>query len=383
MQTYNVNLPKQEQRNYGISVLKLFMTISVFVSHTATYAENSRMFTEWFCSAEQMGWVAVHTFFIISGFLMINSYLKHLQNKSNGTGSGKEAMNFVLNKAKGLILPFWLSLFIGWTRYICVYIRKGNIDAVSIIRTLIKGVPEVLMIKSCGVEAGMSSINVPAWYISAMLIAMLPLAYIMIKNVDSYLYVIAPFSALVLYAYMFKQDIPFMNSKFTDAFLYGGLIRALCGLCFGAVSFTVYIKLCETINNKPRRILITVTKIFLYTIIFIGCFLKTGDEEHTAFASMLLLPAAVAVTFSGKSYISVLFKHKFLQSIDPIILAIYLNHATAMRIVTEFYYPTAGSYAKCVAASVILTVVLCAVYFLLIRLVKLIWKKLNPVFSSD
>ena len=45
--------------------------------------------------------------------------------------------------------------------------------------------------------------NEPTWYISALFIAMLPLAYIMIKNRDFYVHVFAPITAIILFGYMF------------------------------------------------------------------------------------------------------------------------------------------------------------------------------------
>lgn len=59
-----------ERRNYQIDVLKLFFCFMVFLSHTTVFInENTRAdFIPPGC-----GWLPVHFFFIVSGYLMVNS----------------------------------------------------------------------------------------------------------------------------------------------------------------------------------------------------------------------------------------------------------------------------------------------------------------------
>jgi len=68
----------KNKRSYQLDFIKFFLTILVFLCHAGSNFsnENTRFFNEWFCSYGQMGYVATQGFFIVSGFLMINSFEK-------------------------------------------------------------------------------------------------------------------------------------------------------------------------------------------------------------------------------------------------------------------------------------------------------------------
>ena len=356
-----VSSSKQE-RNYQIDVLKFIFILFVFLSHTTPFINKN---TE-FVMPHAIGYWAVFFFFIVSGFLMIKSQIKRAE--SDKINPGKGALDFVLNKFKSLAFPYIVSFFIALIVYIIIY---------GINLSIVRVIPELLCIHRIGLDS--ITINGSVWYISAMLIAMLPLYYILTKNRSFYIYVFAPIVALLSYAYIFHLEEPYMSNGAYINFLTIGVIRAVNGLCFGSITWIIYEKLIKSVVKKSQKILITIVEILLYFTIFAVWFSTNNYKE--AFSVMLLLPPALAITFSQASYISTLFRFKFLKHIAPISLAIFFNHWAA-RVVVMNYFPN-ESYKSCVGIMFGLTIVFSIIYFIIIKLAKLLWdKKLKAIFTE-
>ncbi len=63
---------KSKQRNYQIDVLKFACAICVFFSHTLGFKEVEKG-TSVHAYFDHLGWISVHIFFVISGFLMVKN----------------------------------------------------------------------------------------------------------------------------------------------------------------------------------------------------------------------------------------------------------------------------------------------------------------------
>lgn len=173
-------------RNYQIDILKLALSIFVFLSHTNVFIDPNTSVR----LPESLGWVSVHFFFMISGFLMIKSCSKI--NCFEGA-AGKCAFEFVINKFKKISVSYWIAtILLVIVTCLC---RTHLHDPIKINEVMIKMIPELLAVNNAGV---LLEYNSPVWYISAMLLVMLPLSYLLIRNKDLYIYVFSPISALFL-----------------------------------------------------------------------------------------------------------------------------------------------------------------------------------------
>lgn len=356
-------------RNYQLDFLKFVFTIIVFISHTYCFVGGNLEFHY----PTGFSWVAVHFFFIISGLLMVNSFMK---NVGSNDEPGKSAMQFVLYKFKGIALECYVSQLIFVVIYILFFIYKGGIGLTA---WLVQCIPELMFIRTAGLDY--AALNAPMWYISAMLICMLPLYYMLLKNRSFFLYVFSPLAVVLMLAYMSHLKSPFLDYQVMQGYLYGAIIRGILGICSGAVCWTINNKLREVILKKPQKIAVTFLEIVLYSVFF-TVFLTPGQNYKTVFSIMLLLPIAVAITFSGKSYVANLFKLSVFKYLGQFSLAIYLNHWVA-RYVVKTVLP-GRSYGTSVALMIGLTAVACVVYFVTIKLLKLLWnKKLKRIFSNQ
>ncbi|MCH5207656.1 MAG: hypothetical protein J1F04_02130 [Oscillospiraceae bacterium] len=222
--------------------------------------------------------------------------------------------------------------------------------------------------------------NSPTWYLSAMFICMLPLAYMLYRHRDFTLYVFSPLAALISFGYMcISNNFAIIDRNTFHGIVIGGIIRALCGLCFGITAWLIYDRIIKWKPDKNGQIFLTISEVLIYIIFFVSWFIIRDVKAIDS--TLLILPIALAITFSGKSYIGKLFRFKWMKYFAPASLAIYLNHWAARNLVVQ-YFPGC-SYKKGVALMAAFTAVNCAVYFALIALGKLLWnKKLKKLFVN-
>ncbi len=363
-----------KERNYQIDVLKMVMAVFVFICHTDDLL-NSSVRESLDARYDSYGAVSVHIFFIISGFLMIKSLSKRNYDPEN---AGKNAVKFVVNKFKSIALPYWISnamyIFMYISYYIYVYNDEATMSALhmpaggnikSPIDLLINAIPYTFGITNVGEIQQYTGNNGVSWYISYMLFAMIFLAYIAIKKRDFFVNVLSLIVSILFLGYwkngFFAPAIP--NS-------YMRIIRAICGLCFGVVAWNIYNKINELNDTKKIRICLTAAEVFIYSVFFV-VLITYGENTDLVCPILLLMPIAVAITFSQKSYVSNLFKAKCLRHLGTISLYIYLNHFASMEIV-QSVLPNTG-YGVSVLAAAFITVILCFANYIAGRIIKRIF----------
>lgn len=377
------NIDKEQQvttRNYQIDVLKLICAILIFLIHTVQLVDQTD--TKLISKMHNIGWISVlHCFFIISGFLMIQSIEKR---NFDPKDAGKHSLNYVLNKYKQIALPFTVAVFISLTAYIALYLLtylsktrqfpQSIFSGMSPIDLFVKSIPEFLGINQAGYGFCIYGLG---WYISAMILAMLPLAYILIKNRDFYIYVFSPISAIFLLGYLlnsnnYPEEPLYRMITDIDKNTHWGLERAICGICFGAIAWIIYKTLCSIPNKRIYRILTTIIEVITGGLLVYVCIIRYSKFQ-TLYCITLLLPIVIGIMFSKKSYISELFNFNWLKCCGPLSLTIYLNHAV----------PTLAAGVLCtgkvywigLAFTILLTIVCSAANLLGVKILKAVGRK--------
>ncbi|MCM1577268.1 MAG: acyltransferase [Ruminococcus sp.] len=286
------------------------------------------------------GYIGVHIFFVISGFLMIKSIDKKYKDNTVPE-PGRCAFSFVLGKFKAIALPFSVSVLMALAVYV-VYNIYMYISGTAFSRpdaanmgdmpfdSVIKSIPEFMGL-------GALRFNVPfnqaGWYISAMLIAMLPLSYILLRNRDLYVYIFAPIVSVIGLNIMFQFEVT-KTIVFAHESLYL-LARAVCGICFGGAAWLIYKKLCELPDKRKYRIVVTVCEVIVNVLFFYTWAVRYSPGD-TLFCLMLLVPLMIAVPFSEKSYLCEIFKRDIFKHWGKVSLTVYLNHMIVTKIVSVF-----------------------------------------------
>lgn len=364
----NIQDRKAYMKNYEISFLKFIFTIIVIYSHTTSFMDEGMETIRRNCG--QSGYWAVHFFFIVSGYLMISHYFK---NKPQFL-AGKESWKFIERKFRSIAMQYYVAFFISLCIYLIVYIYTNDENTVSkLIQIVVGTIPEFFVVKQIGFN-GSLMMNGATWYISAMLICMIPLYYMLVKNPDFFLYIFSPLGAFLIYGFLYNYESPILaNSKFV-CFTTGAIIRAFCGLLFGVCTYLVSEKIKEIIISSRQQKYITILEAAIYILIFYSLFTSDRTIKY-CYTVMLLLPVAVAITFSGKSHIRDKFHCKLFYGLDSISLALYLNHWRPMKM-TELMF-SGGGYTYSVATMITLTLIQVCIYFGIIKAVKFIQKEMD------
>lgn len=121
------------------------------------------------------------------------------------------------------------------------------------------------------------------------------------------------------------------------------------------------------------RLFLTITEILIYGIIFFTLFVIR--DSRSIMSVMLILPIAVAITFSQKSYVIGLFKYKWMKYFASISLLIYLNHEIAMEIIAKI--AIGQSYKICICMSAVLTFIASLLSVFIIKIGKPVWEKIK------
>ncbi len=353
-------------KNYQIDIMKFLLAICIFIYHGRIWAPAGSFVRE---TSEKFGWVGVHLFFIISGFFMAAN---HFKNKDVTTNTpGKDSLKYVWNKIKGIAPIYYATFGINFiVRAGVIFYQNPNANMFDkMIELIAKALPESLFLQMSGVRPiGINSIT---WYISAMFIAMVPLYYIMKKKPDLFFYILSPLFAIGLFGAFYNGERPFYDHNGFTGIFSGGVIRAICGLCFGVVGYLVYIQIKEHINTKKQMIWLTVCEVLLlaYSAII---WMQRSYNYRILFPWILLFPVVVAIAYSKKSYVSKICSFKIFSKCGIWSTYIYLNHYVGRMLISELNLLSDKGYVARYGLYFAITAISCLISFIAVKTYKTI-----------
>lgn len=345
-------------RNYQLDIWKLGFAVIVFLGHALSDFSS--------IAATPLGYFGAHAFFVISGLLMTNSLMKKDVDKNC---AGKEAFYYLLGRYKALALPYVVVLLFDILYF-------GIINGKEVLTNKLPYLlVELFALSQNGTYIHMISGH--TWFLSAMLLGMLPLAYLLIKNKDFYLYVFAPLLSLFCMGYVYQAEGHYLNQYAYCGVVSGGVIRAVWGLTTGSFAWLIFKGITNRVKTSRQRILLTIVEI-VASILFLYLLGSPNIDIEGRYASTLLLPIVFAIVFSQKSYVSRLFKSQVFRLAGSLSLALYLNQWGA-EVFLMRYFPERGFIWSFVCMAVI-TTVQCVLYYLVMHLCKKLWKRIKVFF---
>lgn len=237
-----------KQRYYGIDVIKILMTILIFLHHYQGLTGASFNGIKFYGGRFYFGYL-VEMFFIISGFFTYNDNIENFH-------------EYIINKTSRLLpIAFITSLFYA----LLLRIKFGSTHLWGII------ISSTGLYSLLGESSQQYAINQPVWYVSSLLICYV--VYFIIKKLskrdnipEQYLFFTASIIGLVFLVY--NLDFPFFNSR----------------LCRGYESFFVgvllkYYKVQYSFSYKLIKIALIIVLFFIIIILFDYSFISYDTDK--------------------------------------------------------------------------------------------------------
>ncbi len=289
------------KRNYAIDFLKLFFTLLIVLHHSTLI--NKFMVR---------GYIGVELFFIISGYLIMQTVTKH---------KDRTATSYAIGRVKQLY-PHYLYSFVIMFLATSVY---GNTSGFSI-DEIISFSCEALMLNGILNRGG---VNYAAWYVSVLLFGGI-LLYAVLRNTKQK--VILPILTVFSLATILCIQIVYGNFDIFENFI--PTIRGMADMSLGVVVYALQDKLQSSVFSKNKKVF-NLLEIFVFASVLALLFVKLPlDWLVTLLIALLVLlmsnPNSVFSKFGELSVVKWLGKYEY---------AIYLNHAFVLAIFRIFVRP--------------------------------------------
>ncbi len=299
----------QTARNGEIDFWKFFFSLMVVQFHSSNMTALKTI--PWIGA-----WPAVEFFFLISGYFMAASILRR---STPSVWIGHDTRDFLLHKIHGICPEIFIAWGIG---FVVQHLAKEHVTAVTLLKDLLTGIWDLFFLRESGLVGFVA--NPAAWYISAMLLAMLLLVPLFLKNPELFVYVWAPAIALAALGYLCKTVGNLRGPTEWRGFCYKGLLRALGVLCTGVICYAVCNRIRQVRFSTLGKILLTVLELSCFLTMIVWCYGHRGSRMD--YVMLLLLAAAVVVVCSGQSLISGFFQKPYFYFFGKLSLPLYLGH---------------------------------------------------------
>ena len=294
---------KKNTENYYIDFLRFIFSFIILFYHSWLFTGN---FGNGLFNA---GYYGVDFYFIVTGYLMMNSISK----KKEGKDTLKSTFQYIYNKIKRLFPSLIVCFLVG----IIFAYGRNVLDIRLLLSNRIIG--ELLQLGIFGYDM---TINVSWWYISAMLFVLMFLYPLAKKYKGKYIYYICPLILFITLGLIRKLDIN-INDPLCWTFIFrNGFYKALIFIILGNISFELSKKIQKQKFNKKQKIIITIVETLIYLLLI----LSMHFDYFGSILMALLFTINIAITFSNQSLTSDLFKSSFWTKLGKFGFYIYLTH---------------------------------------------------------
>ncbi len=336
---------KNEQKRTGnMDFWKFIFSIVIVLYHSVYLLEPAKRWDSY--SLLRGGNIGVEFFAIVSGFLMAASAAKKGEIGSYSE-LGEETFHFIIRKIKVFFAYYCIAFILNF--FIIELYTPGTVITAENTAYSIWG---LLLMRMSGVH-GYYPVA-PAWYLSAMLLIMLPMYPLLRKYKKSFTHIIAPMAVIFGIGYLSQK---YGDLQISTSVLSAGMIRMLMDISLGCCAYELSRALAK-ISFNPRMK-------YIFGVIELACFLGVILMSEYVWASqlqfiqLLLLAVGVTIGFSGQSVLTESLSGKWTGSLANWSLIVYFCHThLAVLIRMEF---SSGSYYRDLLSYALLIVIMSAV----------------------
>lgn len=341
-------MEKQKQHNGVISFWKFAFAIMICILHGNVFRLNGEHLIF------NGGSIGVEFFFIVSGYLLGHSIHKRKEEDN----LAKDTWKFILNKFKKLF-PYVLIAFV----------LIAGLDILTKERSifsLVTSIWDLFLLRMSGIAT--NRINAVAWYISAMLIAMLIIYPLGRKYKKNYTCLIAPIIVILLGGFMSHEFGGLRGPMTWLGLCYKGLLRAFLELNVGIIAYEIVEKIKEINFKKWVSVLLGIVETLCFTSIFVLAQILNKSTKLD-YIMLLTMTIGVIIAFSNKAATQNFCNNKFCYFLEKLSLPLYLNQMFGIYFVERLsmfnrfnYYEKLGIYLVLIIVLSILTMKLVDLY---------------------
>lgn len=311
------------KKNGNIEFMRFIFSLIIILFHTGVrfIPEFNKSFPTFFSN----GRIGVEFFFIVSGYLMMNS----LSKVDTKLPIHKNTQFFILKKVLG-IFPYHIPAFLITE---VIYFALKHLTFKKGIIVFFKFFPNFFFAIDIGLPE--KKLIAGEWYISAMLIAMFILTPFVLKYQKNFSRIFCPVFSLLMIGFIIQKSglLGAPSTFILDESVSKGLLRAFAEICMGIFVYEVVQKIKTVELSKGSKLIYTCVEFSCYAVAIFYTFSGAGFKYDSYIA--FTMAVAVAITFSGQSYFDNIINPKLASILGKISLPIYLIQYAPYIIVRE------------------------------------------------
>lgn len=299
------------KRNGAIDFWKFVFSVVILCFHSLYFAgEEKYLFAD--------GANMVEFFFLVSGFFMASSVMKH---SADGMQEPvwKSTWQFLFHKVKSMCPEYYVAWAVS---FVIKQTAGGLLPVHKILKHGAECIWELLFLRMAGFND--YNANGATWYISAMLCAMAVLLPFFYKNKDSFLYLLAPLLGVGITGYLYTASGTLRGNTDWMGLCFRGFLRAAAVLCIGCMCYTACQKLRQVRLTRFARALLSVLETGGY--LFALFWTYGHGTSRMQFVILLLFAVSVTISFSHQGLLAFAYDNRAVYWLGAFSFPLFLSH---------------------------------------------------------
>ena len=356
----------KSRRNGRIEILRFVFAFIVLLHHSRYLLGDDNCY---FLG----GSLGVEFFFIVSGFLMMNTVDRIVSSKNYNTipvdrNLANETASFIKKKIQAVLPQFPIAWFIGLIFVIII----GQMSIVEAFEEFKEDFWELSLLKMTGIYDG--GLDGVMWYISSMLICMTILYPLLRKFPHMMRKIWCHFFALMLLGMMCILDGHPRNPTKVYSIIYKGNIRAFAEICIGIWSFDIVRKIKNINWSGLARVIFEIVQLAGYLMAIVYMYMEKPGRDDYFF--LMILSISVILSFAQVGILSEVYNNRFSMILGRFSAAMYFSHLYYAQNLNLILSDSLNKQQKTV-----IYVVCSLVTALVVEALAFLYKKVSPNFK--
>ena len=204
------------------------------------------------------------------------------------------------------------------------------------------GLPELFLVNIFGFVRG-DYINIVCWYLSALIFASMAIYYLVLKDEERFIKIIAPILLVLLYGTIFDRKGSLANTiLFTRYSPFLGFYRAVADITVGCVAWRVH-EWLEPVSIPGERLWATLVEGAVLVASWMWMYGNSGKGD---FLFVPLFAVFIISVFRGRSYLTRLLDNPISGWLGKQSYAYFLNNLVVIY-PCMYFFPELSLWGMC------------------------------------